>query len=172
MWNAADVARACRAGRVCLAGFALVTLPHSLAEAEYGPRTVFGANYEQTSNTLSLNGTNEASCNSYGSCMVLFQRAPGQKRLIVQHVSCDVTTSANLAIRRVALWSKGQTLLRRYAYLTPIRTGSISTKTFWNVNSPVMHLIESGERPLVFFDTGFGSDWVAECTIAGKLLQP
>jgi hypothetical protein len=169
MGNAAHVARA---RRICLAGVALVILSASLAEAEYGPRTVFGANYQQTSNTLSLNGANEASCNGAGSCMVLFQRAPGQRRLIVQHVSCDVTTDANLEIRRVALWSRGQTLPRRYVYLTPIKTGSISTKTFWNVNSPVMHLIESGERPLVFFDTGFGSDWVAECTIAGKLQQP
>ena len=78
MFKAATLARACCAG---LAGLALVILSASLAEADYGPRDKIGANYQQTSSTLSPNGINEGVCNSTSTCYVLFQVAPQQRAL-------------------------------------------------------------------------------------------
>jgi hypothetical protein len=41
------------------------------------------------------------------------------------------------------------------------------------VNSPVMHLVESGERPKVFFvNSSAAANWsFNECTISGTLQQ-
>src|SRR5215207_9080880 len=83
-----------QAGRAWLAGFAFVILSAALAQADYGPRTLIGDNYQQTSFTVSPNGIIEGSCNGTGYCYVLFQVPLGQKPLIVRHVSCRLLVSA------------------------------------------------------------------------------
>jgi hypothetical protein len=163
--NAARASRACLAG---FAGFALVILPASLAEATYGPRTTIGTNYQQTSTTTSANGSNPASCNGFSNCFILFQPAPAQRALIVQHVSCRVSVDAgNMSFG--LLWiRKGPDLPLKRIPLLPVPTAGAT----WIVNSPVMHLIESGERPLVFLAGTAAAAWSAECTISGQLQQP
>jgi hypothetical protein len=169
MWNAANAARACRASRVCLAGFALVILSASLAEAIYGPRTTIGANYQQTSNTRSADGINAGNC-SGSTCAVLFQPAPQQKALIVQHVSCHLIVSAGeLQVGRL-FTRKGQTFPLRRTNLLPVP----KPPGRWVVSSPVMHLVGSGERPVVGFQNSLsGNNWSATvCSISGQLKQP
>jgi hypothetical protein len=46
-----------------------------------------------------------------------------------------------------------------------------TTGTWSVVNSPVRHLVESGERPLVSLFNSAIADWLAECTISGTLQQ-
>ena len=167
MCNTANVARA---GRACLAGFALVILSASLAEAIYGPRTKIGANYQQTSTTMSLHGFTEESCNGNAGCVVLFQRPLGQKPLIVQHVSCRVNINAGSLRSGVLQTWKGSTSTfpRKRTYLVPVPTGG----NVWVVNSPVMHLVESGERPVVLLTNSAVIGWFVECSISGTLQQP
>jgi hypothetical protein len=161
-WNTANVARA---GRACLAGFALVILSASLAEATYGPRTKIGANYQQTSSTTSPNGSTAGSCNT-NVCYVLFQVPPAQKSLIVQHVSCRVRLVSGGEIREVILRTrKGQDFPRRSTFLVPVPTSG----DYRVVNSPVMHLVESGERPQLFIHNSQDTIWVVDCSISGKL---
>jgi len=162
MCNASTIARA------CLAGFALVILSASLAGATYGPRTKIGTNYQQTSNTRSNNGSFEGNCNGLPICAVLFQRTVGQKPLIVQHVSCVGQVSAG-SLRSASLGTyKEGTFPLRQTQLVPVAT----TGGWWVMNSPVKHLVESGERPFVFFNNSAGADWLSvQCTISGTLQQ-
>lgn len=167
MWNAAPLARACRAS---LAGFTLVVLPASLAQATYGPRTTIGSSYQQTSDTLSVNGVDQgSSCNGISTvCYVLFQQAPQQRPLIVQHVSCRMQVTAgelrsgHLAVR------KGGTLQFRHTYLVPVHT----TGNFFIMNSPVLHLVKSGQRVVIQFWNTVTGNWLGGCNISGKLQQP
>jgi hypothetical protein len=85
MYNAANVARVCRAS---LAGFALVILSAALAEATHGSKTTIGINYQQWSNTESPNGIDAGNCVNWAYCYLLFSPPPQQKALIIQHVAC------------------------------------------------------------------------------------
>jgi hypothetical protein len=167
-----NTAKVARIGCACLAGPAgvvLVILSASLAEATYGPRTTIGANYQQTSNTRSADGIIEGNCFGVDSCWVLFQPAPQQKALIVQHVSCHLVVSAGELQVGTLLNRKGQLLPLRSMDLLPVPT----TVARWVVNSPVMHLVKSGERPVVSFLNSTNANWsVLECSISGRLQQP
>ena len=156
IWNTTKVARA---GRACLAGFALVILSASLAEATFGPRPTIGNNYQQWSNTLT------SACSSSISCTVRFQPAPQLKALIVQHVSCHaIANTGEIQVVRLATLNGPQTRTT----LVPVPVGSR-----WAVNSPVMHLVESGERPTITFQNDTSTNWsLVECSISGQLKQP
>ena len=161
-WNANTLARS------CCAGLALVILSASLAETSYGPKTTIGANYQQTSDTASKNEISQAACDATFHCYLLFQPAPQQKPLIVQHVSCRVFASAG-ELRWGELRSReGQAFPFRWAPLVPVSTGG----GWWVVNAPVMHLVKSGERVFVAFNSGAAADWNGVCTISGRLEQP
>ena len=169
MWNAAHGVRARRACRAGFAGLALVVLSASLAEAEYGPRTKIGNNYQQTSTTTSLNGTDQGiSCDGFATCYVWFQQAPQQRPLIVQHVACVLAPNAG-DLRYARLRSrKGQTLLLREIPLVPVPTSGVSV-----MNSPVMHLLKPGERAVIQFFNSVAANWgTPHCNISGQLKQP
>lgn len=168
IWNTANRARACRVCVACLAGCALVVLSASFAGAEYGPRTTIGKNYQQTSDTTSVDGIASGNCSDSLSCYVLFQRAPQQKALIVQYVSCIVTASTGEIRIGILVTRKGQTFPLRHTNLAPVRT----TGGTWAVNSPVMHLLKSGERAVVRFINSTAATWGATCNISGKLVKP
>ena len=168
MFNAAIMERAGRAGLACLAGSVLVILSAVVAEAFYGPRTTIGANYQQTSNTTSLDGINEGDCVGVSVCYILLQVPPQQKALIVQHVSCIVIVSAGEISNGLLRTRKGQTFPLRHTRLVPVLT----TGSTWVVNSPVKHLGESGERPVVSFANSAAAHWSVECSISGTLTQP
>jgi hypothetical protein len=168
MFDAAITARAGRAGLACLAAFALVILSVLVAEAVYGPRTTIGANYQQWSTTTSLDGTNLGGCANTTSCYILFGVPPQQKALIVRHVSCGVGVSAGGLLSGGLLTRKGQAFPGRVTVLVPVHM----TGVYRVVNSPVMHLVESGERPVVFLSNSTSSSWAVECSISGTLTQP
>jgi len=167
MFKAATLARACRAG---LAGFVLVTLSVSFAQAEYGPRTTIGNNYQQTSDTVSENGVNQSThCTNTQFCFVLFQTAPQQKPLIVQHVSCHLSVSPGVVRTARLVTRSGQDFVGRLSYLVPVHTEG----AFWVINNPVMHLLKSGERAVIRLSSSVATDWGAnDCNISGKLQQP
>ncbi len=153
--------------RAGLAGLALATLSGSLAHAAYGVRTVVGTSYQQSSGTLSPNGFDEGACNS-NVCHVLFQQTPQKKPLIVEHVSCRVRTSAGSLIDGLLVSRKGQTFPGRRTYLAPVATAS----GYWVINTPVKHLLASGEHPIVLIRNTFATAWTLECGIAGELQEP
>jgi hypothetical protein len=157
--------RTIAAARALSAG--LMILVPSLANAEYGPKTVFGTNYQQTSTTKSTDGINEGNCNSLAHCYILFQRPPEQKNLIVQHVSCQVNVTAGGIESGLLIARKGQTFPLKRTLLAPIRT----TGTFWAANSPVMHLVGSNEAPVVVFYGSAFATWLPTCNISGQLTQ-
>lgn len=163
--NANTLARSCCAG---LAGLALVILSGSLAETAYGPKTTIGANYQQTSDTTSVNQINQAACVAAFNCYFLFQTAPQQKPLIVQHVSCRVFASVGELRYGELRTREGQALPFIRTPLAPVSTGG----GWWVVNTPVMHLLKSGERAYVGFNSGAAADWNGVCTISGRLQQP
>lgn len=168
MWNAITVARA---GRACLAGAVLAIVSSSLAEAEYGPRTAIGANYQQSSSTMSTNGITESGDYSGRfSCYILFQRAPHRKGLIVQHASCVLSLTEAGLHAGFLLTRKGQTFPLKSTPLLPVNPTGIS----WVVNNSVMHLLKVGERPIVrFVSTGtVAPHWSVECNISGQLERP
>ena len=160
-WNAITIARACRAG---LAALTLVILSASLASAEFGPRITIGNNYQQWSNTQS-NTPFSSDCDFQTFCLVMFEPIPQQRPLIVQHVACRVNVSAgSLHFARLGNL-KGSAYVDNYAYLVPVST----TGTWWAVNSPVTHLIKSGERPFLWFSNSLNTGWVIDCSISGTL---
>jgi hypothetical protein len=162
---ATNVARACRAG---LAGFSLVIVSASFVAADFGPRTAIGANYQQWSSTTSENGLTQGTCSGSLGCFVLFQPVPQQKSLIVQHLSCRASVNAGGLRFGSLLTRKGIIFVDRRTLLVPVgTTGNDSV-----VNTPVMHLFKSGERPQVFLSNTQIADWFAECSISGKLQQP
>jgi hypothetical protein len=165
MCNADTIARA---GRACLAGLALVMLSAPIAEAVYGPRTVIGANYQQTSTTTSTNGITEGACNSTAICYILFQ-APPQKALIVQHVSCRVAVRSGALFDGSLETEKGKAFPLKHTHLVPVPTTSTE---LWLVNSPVMHLVKLGEKPNVHFRNSRVAEWIIECSISGQLTEP
>jgi hypothetical protein len=63
---------------------------------------------------------------------------------------------------------KGQAFPGRVTVLVPVHM----TGVYRVVNSPVMHLVESGERPVVFLSNSTSSSWAVECSISGTLTQP
>ena len=159
--------KAATLARTCLAGLALVVLSASLANAIYGPRTTIGKNYQQWSSTESNDGVNSGNCNST-FCYLVFQAIPQQQPLIVQHVACRATvTTGGLTLVRLGT-RKGPTFQNRNTPLVPVYT----TGNYWAVNSPVMHLLKSGERPYVFFFNSTAATWGLDCSISGRLQQP
>jgi hypothetical protein len=168
MFNAAILARAGRAGLAGLAALTLIILSALVAEAVYGPRTTIGANYQQWSTTTSLDGTSAGGCANTSSCYILFGVPPQQKALIVRHVSCGVGVSAGGLSSGALFTRKGQTFPGRVTVLVPVHM----TGAYRVVNSPVMHLVEAGERPVVFLSNNTSSSWGVECSISGTLTQP
>jgi len=169
MWDPIAIGRACRAG---LAGFGLVILSASLADAGYGPRTIVGEHYQQTSTTTSSNGINEGSCTSRHDCYILFQPAPQQKALTVQHVSCYVYVSGGVLRYGFLGAQQGGAHLLRRKHLVPVRTNGTTYSTDSIVNGPVTHLVKPGERPYVYLRNSVaGSTWLVECDISGQLQQ-
>ncbi len=164
IWNAAPGARVGLAG---LAGFGLMIMSASLAEANYGPRTIIGENYQQTSFTSSIDSITEAQCHNTNGCTILFRPAPEQKRLIVQHVSCAVEVSSGTVRFATLRTRKGQSFPLRETYLTPVNT----TDRVWNISSAVTHLIESREIPLVALASSAGAAWFLKCNISGQLVD-
>jgi hypothetical protein len=165
MWNGIIDARACRA---CLAGLALAILSASLANAEYGPRTTIGANYQQWSSTQSQNGIDAVPCNNHHTCYVMFQPLPQQKELVVQHVSCVVWIGAGELTFGYLAARNGETFASRRTYLLPGHTSG----GYWVVNNPAMHLLKSGERAFVRLESSQVISWFFECNISGQLQQP
>jgi len=160
-----------RAGRACLAGFVLVILSASLANAQfgYGPRTTIGANYQQTSTSPSNDGFHLSSCSPGSLCYILFGQAPQQKPLIVRHVSCRVSINPGELREGYLTSTKEGAFVNRRTYLSPV----FLTGPTWMVNNPAMHLIKPGERPVVLFvSSDAASAWGAECNISGTLQQP
>jgi len=153
--------------RACCAGLALVVLPASLVEAAFGPRTTLGKNYQQWSSETSVVQTfTPGSCNSHSGCFVLFQAIPQQQALLIQHVACRAIVGAG-GLRYANVYTrKGQTIVNTATYLVPVHT----TGTSWVVNNPVMHLLKSGERPLVFLFNSQATSWTVDCSISGKLM--
>ena len=99
----------------------------------------------------------------------LVSRTPQQKALIVQHVSCHVGTNTGSLATATLLTRKGQIFPQRRTLLVPFPTNA----NRWAINSPVMHLLEPGERAVVAFGITASTDaWSAECSISGRLLQP
>jgi hypothetical protein len=172
MFNAAIIARAGRAGFACLAGFALVILSASLAAADYGPRIILGNNYQQWSDVTSKGGStlDPGPCTNTINCYVLFQPIPQNRPLIVQNVGCRISRATPTGLlRSVHLRTrKGQTFPFTWTPLVPARvqTGDEA------VNSPVMHLLKSGERPFFWFVGTVATQWTIDCSISGTLLQP
>jgi hypothetical protein len=160
-----------RLGHACLAGFVLVILSASLANAQfgYGPKTTIGSNYQQTSTSPSNNGFNLSSCSPASLCYILFQQAPQQKPLIVRHVSCRVSINPGELREGYLTSTKEGAFVNRRTYLSPV---FLSGPT-WMVNNPAMHLIKPGERPVVLFvSSDAASAWGAECNVSGTLQQP
>lgn len=167
--NTIAVARVCRAS---LAGLALVILSaSSLAAAEYGPRIILGNNYQQSSSVTSKGGStlDPGPCTNTVNCYVLFQTIPQNRPLIVKHVGCrvirDIPTgalrSAHLRTR------KGQTFPFTW---TPLEHTGLNGNEA--INSPVMHLLKSRERPFFWFVGTVATQWTIDCSISGTLLQP
>jgi hypothetical protein len=162
-WNAMTVARAYRAGA---AGLALVILSTSLAAAGYGPRTKLGDNYQQWSDVTSTNALAPGPCNNTTNCYVLFQAIPQNRPLIVEHVGCRVIKS-NGSLRSAHLRTrKGQTFPFRWTPLKP-RTATAAARVA--INSPVKHLLKSGERPFFWFVGTVATQWAIDCSISGTL---
>jgi hypothetical protein len=153
-------------GCAALTACGLIILATSLAGAEYGPRTTIGKSYQQYSNTTSTNGINPGTCGGSSFCYVMFQVAPQQQTLTIQHVACLVGVTPG-GLNHVRLGTrKGQTFLQRYTPLVPVHT----TGTWWAVNGPVMHLIKSGERPYVIIgNSQNATNWLPSCSISGTL---
>jgi hypothetical protein len=163
MPDAITLARVCHTG---LAGLFLAILSASLAEATYGPKTVVGEHYQQTSGSMSANGINEGSCGSSNHCYVLFQPVPQQKALIVQHVSCYAYASAGVLRYGYLGGQKQGTFLLRRKHLVPVHTSGSE----WVVNSPVTYLVKPGDRPHVHLRNTTNSPlWLVECDISGQL---
>jgi hypothetical protein len=161
-----NVAIIARAGSALLAGFGLTILSASLAWPVYGPRTTIGANYQQWSAQQSPNGIDPGQCTGSG-CNVLFQAIPQQKQLIVRHVACRANVNTG-ALISVQVRTRGVGVFPdRYTPLVPV---NLSTG-WWAVNSPVMHLLKSGERPIVSFSNTASAVWIAECSISGTFHQ-
>jgi hypothetical protein len=157
-----------RAG-ICIVTFAFVVSSVSVTAALYGPRVTVGEYYQQTSSTTSRDGINEAPCdnnNPGGSCDFMFQVAPDQKSIIVEHVSCSVFSSPD--VRSAILHSRksNSTLPFRYSVLTPVRTSVIGTV----VSGTVLHPLAAGERALVQVDFGSTTNVSGFCTISGRVM--
>jgi hypothetical protein len=152
--------------RTCLAGLALAILSASLAGAAFGPRTTIGKSYQQTSNTTSLNGINPGSCGSNQSCYVLFQLAPSQQPLIVQHIACALSPAFGGLLHGTLMTRTGQTLVLTQTPLLPVRTSNNSQI----INSPVMHLLKPGERAVIRFVNSVTTTWgLPHCSLSGRL---
>jgi hypothetical protein len=144
-------------------------LSASLAQAQYGPRTKIGKNYQQWSETTSTNGIDPSFCNGNTTCYVLFQRTPQGQQLIVQHVACRVFVSAGGPRNTWLGTRKGQTIVNRRTPLVPVAMTDTVAGNNWAINSPVMHLAEANERPHVRFFNSEAANWSVDCSISGKL---
>jgi hypothetical protein len=161
-WNAVTVARAYRAG---LAGLAVVILSASLAAAGYGPRTKLGDNYQQWSDVTSPDALTPGPCNNTTNCYLMFQAIPRNRPLIVEHVGCRVDKSFG-SLRSAHLRTrKGQTFPSKWTALVPVPMQVTEAA----IDSPVKHLLKSGERPFVWFVGTLAADWAIDCSISGTL---
>ena len=168
-----NTATSTRLGRAIVAGCALVILSTSFAEAiigSYGPRTIIGSNYQQTSDgqSTAVDGFNQGQCTNVSLCRVLFQKVPQKQKLIIQNVSCYVQIDSGSLFYGQLQTRHGQTIIQRNTTLTPVAT----TQGYWIVSSPVMHLVETGQNAFITFVSSTSAYWGTECSISGQLKTP
>lgn len=146
-----------------------LSCPLAEAQTTYGPRTIAGDFYQQTTNVQSLDGINATACNNTDTCRILFQSVPSDQALIVQHIACFINPIAG-EIRRASLESrKGQSAFPyRVTNFLPVKNSS--SEGF--VNAPVLHLIPANERPIItLYKTATSNFGLTECSISGHLVS-
>jgi hypothetical protein len=135
------------------------------ASGAYGPRITVGNVYQQTSSLTSLDGAHAANCSNTDTCYVLFQQAPGQKKLIVEHVACDATVNPTVSVVRALLMSK---TVVHSAALLPVQ---MMTSTITEISQSVLFPLVANERAVVYLGySGVASVVSPSCTVSGHLL--
>ena len=154
---------------VAVAAFFVSALP--ALSSNYGPRTLIGDVYQQTSTTESPDGINLASCDNVSHCYIVFQPVLGQRQIIIEHASCWVFSSdATAKLGQVELKSRRDTEIQfRNTFLIPYDANGFS----WLVSGTVLHPLDTTDRPLMFFQFDkVGLNISAECTISGHVVTP
>ena len=137
------------------------------AQSQYGPRTVLGNFYQQTSNTQSIDGVHVAPCTSTAVCNVLFQAVPSSKAMVIQHVSCLVNPVGGQVTGAYLRTHSGQTVPYRVTDFLPDNAGNSY------VNIAVLHLVLANERPFITLNrSGTGDFGLTECSISGQIVTP
>jgi len=140
------------------------------AAATYGPRVTINGVYQQTSNVTSPNGIDAGNCDNTTFCYILFQPISNQQDVIIEHVSCwGHTNNASANPSRVVFQSRRGTALQfRWTLLVPSKTGSFN----FSAGGPVLHPLESTDRPVAYLEIDANAGIVGDCSISGHVVTP
>jgi hypothetical protein len=157
---------AARPFRAALGALAILSVSASAASADFGPITIVGDHYHQSSDVTSPNGITEGACTSTTKCYFLFEIAPGSRRIFVDRLACRVTNGA-IPIDLHVRVRRGNTLLPRFWNLLPIGfSGNLLI-----INSSVALPLKAGERAVVYFENQQAATYSGRCDLYGQVVQ-
>jgi len=161
-----------RPARIAVAfATALVAAAPAVAN-EFGPRVAVGGVYHQTSDVTSTDGAhqNGGHCTNVHGCFVLFQRAPNNQEVIIEHVSCRLAASAPNLTGVFLLSRLNGNFVFEQSTLIPVKVTASSS--LWNVSGNVLHPLHADEIPLVQIDGDTSGNIAGVCSISGHVVTP
>lgn len=159
------VSATARPFRAALGALAVLSVSASAAFAGFGPITIVGNHYHQSSDVTSPTGTAAGACTATTKCYFLFQVAPSSLKIFVDRVSCKVTSGAIPVDLHVRV-RRGSTLLPRYWNLLPIGfSGNVII-----VNASVALPLKAGESAVVYFENLQTVNFTGRCDLYGQVV--
>jgi hypothetical protein len=163
----ASIARiAAQPVRAALAALTLSLAAASAASAGFGPITIIGEHYHQSSDVTSPTGLAAGACTNTTKCYFLFEVAPGNRKIFVDRLACRVTNGA-IPIDLHVRVRKGKVLQPRFWNLLPVGfSGNLLI-----VNSSVALPLKAGERAVVYFENQQAATYSGRCDLYGQVVQ-
>ena len=157
---------AARPFRAALGALAVLSVSASAAFADFGPITIVGEHYHQTSDVTSPTGIAAGACTSTNKCYFLFEVAPGNRKIFVDRLACRVVSGAIPVDIHVRV-RKGNALQSRFWNLLPIGfSGNVII-----INTSVALPLKAGERAVVYFENQQTATYSGRCDLYGQIVQ-
>jgi len=156
-----------------LACVAAVVMPVSFAAATVGPKTTFQSFFQQTSNTITFDGSIfNFGCPNNTNCYVIFSKVPAGENLVINQVSCYMNvgwpTTAG-ALVRVQLYPRLSQTVQRTQEMVAVKTSDND----FAVNGATMEIFKAGDAPQILLHTNFAAQFAeVSCTISGLIYGP
>jgi len=159
-------AAASRSSCAVLGALALVAASASVAAAGFGPQTILGDFYHQTSDVTSPDGLANGACTGVTSCFIVFQPAPNNRKIFADRVSCQITHAAAFTVLANARVRTANNQLPLRLWDVAFFGGPGTTFVNANVRLP----LKAGERLVFSVTVHQAANIAGRCSLSGEIV--